>query len=121
MKNNSTSDIEKQIAENIKKTNLHKQEFMDGVTDDFDVSKLNGLSRRRFLALLSASAAFTATACTDYHDKGEIIPYNKRPEGVLPGIPNYYASTCTQCPQSCGILIKTREGRPIKIDGNHEW
>jgi molybdopterin-containing oxidoreductase family iron-sulfur binding subunit len=95
-------------------------EFKDGVTDDFDPSELSGLSRRKFLALLTASAAFTATACSDYRDKGEIVPYNKRPEEIMPGEANYYASTCNGCSQSCGILIKTREGRPIKIDGNPE-
>ncbi len=95
-----------------------KNEFMEGVTDDFDPSKLSGMSRRKFLALLSASAAITATACTDYRDKKEIIPYNQKPEEVMPGIANYYASTCNGCSQSCGILVKTREGRPIKIDGN---
>lgn len=93
-------------------------EFIKGVTDEFDSSKLSGISRRKFFALLSASAALTATACTNYRDKGEIIPYNKRPEEVLPGEANYYASTCTGCSLSCGILIKTREGRPIKVDGN---
>lgn len=97
---------------------LKHDEFLDGVTEKFDSKKLSGLSRRKFLALLSASAALTATACTDYHDKGEIIPYNKRPEEVLPGVANYYASTCNGCEQACGILIKTREGRPIKVDGN---
>ncbi|PKL81904.1 MAG: molybdopterin oxidoreductase, partial [Ignavibacteriae bacterium HGW-Ignavibacteriae-3] len=69
-------------------------------------------------ALLAASTALTATACTDYHDKGEIIPYNKRPEEILPGVANYYASTCNGCGMACGILIKTREGRPVKVDGN---
>ncbi|NJD21366.1 MAG: 4Fe-4S dicluster domain-containing protein [Melioribacter sp.] len=98
--------------------NAKNNEFMEGVTDDFDSSKLSGLSRRKFLALLSASAALTATACTNYRDKGEIIPYNKKPDDVLPGVANYYASTCNGCSQSCGILVKTREGRPIKIDGN---
>ncbi|MEW6701286.1 MAG: TAT-variant-translocated molybdopterin oxidoreductase [Bacteroidota bacterium] len=93
-------------------------EFLEGVTEDFEPSHLSGISRRKFLALLSASAAFTATACTDYRDKGEVIPYNKRPEEVLPGVANYYASTCSGCEQACGILIKTREGRPIKVDGN---
>lgn len=93
-------------------------EFLEGVVDNFDTSKLSGISRRKFLALLSASAAITATACTDYRDKGEIIPYNKRPEEILPGVANYYASTCTACSLACGILVKTREGRPIKIDGN---
>lgn len=93
-------------------------EFLEGVTEKFDSEKLSGISRRKFLALLSASAALTATACTDYHDKGEIIPSNKRPEEIFPGVANYYASTCNGCEQACGILIKTREGRPIKVDGN---
>jgi len=94
------------------------QEFMKGVTDDFDLSKLSGLSRRKFIALLSASAAFTASACTNYREKGEVIPYNQHPEGVIPGIAEFYSSTCTGCSQACGVLVKTREGRPIKIDGN---
>lgn len=93
-------------------------EFNDGVTDEFDPSEISPVSRRKFLALLSASAAFAVTSCTDYRDKGEIIPYTKRPEGVLPGKPNFYASTCTACEQNCGILVKTREGRPVKVDGN---
>ena len=93
-------------------------EFMDGVTDNFSPSEMSGMSRKQFLALLAASAAITATGCSNYRDKGEIVPYTKKPEEVTPGIPNYYASTCTGCAQACGILIKTREGRPIKIDGN---
>jgi Fe-S-cluster-containing dehydrogenase component/anaerobic selenocysteine-containing dehydrogenase len=93
-------------------------EFLDGVTDDFSPSEMSGMSRKQFLALLAASAAFTAAGCSDYRDKGEIVPYTKKPEEVTPGVPNYYASTCAGCSQACGILIKTREGRPIKIDGN---
>lgn len=93
-------------------------EFKEGVTDDFSPSGLSGLSRRKFLALLGASAALAGTACTDYRDKGEIVPYNNKPEEITIGKPNYYASTCTSCANSCGILISTREGRPIKVDGN---
>ncbi|HUI65801.1 MAG TPA: 4Fe-4S dicluster domain-containing protein, partial [Bacteroidota bacterium] len=78
----------------------------------------SSMSRKQFLALLSASAAFAAAGCADYRDKGEIVPYTRKPEEVTPGVPNFYASTCTGCDQACGILIKTREGRPIKIDGN---
>jgi molybdopterin-containing oxidoreductase family iron-sulfur binding subunit len=93
-------------------------EFMAGVTDGFKIDNLSGMSRKQFLALLTASAAFAATGCSNYRDKGEIVPYTRKPEEVVPGVANYYASTCTGCSQSCGILIKTREGRPIKIDGN---
>ena len=99
-------------------TEKDASEFMAGVTDDFNSSEMSGISRKQFLALLTASAAFAAAGCSDYRDKGEIIPYTKKPEEVTPGIPNFYASTCTACSQMCGILIKTREGRPIKIDGN---
>lgn len=97
---------------------LKAHEFMAGVTDDFRLSDLSAMSRKHFLALLSASAAFAAAGCSDYRDKGEIVPYTRKPEEVTPGLANLYASTCTGCSQACGILIKTREGRPIKVDGN---
>ena len=96
----------------------HQDEFIEGVSEDFDSSGMSSISRRKFLALLGASAALAGTACSDYRDKGEIIPYNKKPEEVTLGKANYYASTCTACANACGILVKTREGRPIKIDGN---
>ncbi|MGE5363690.1 MAG: 4Fe-4S dicluster domain-containing protein [Bacteroidota bacterium] len=78
------------------------------------------MNRRRFLAIMSAAAAFTNTSCRNYKDKGEIIPYVNKPEEITPGIANYYASACSSCSQGCGILVKTREGRPVKIDGNPE-
>ncbi|MBM4161949.1 MAG: molybdopterin oxidoreductase, partial [Ignavibacteria bacterium] len=97
---------------------LKANEFMAGVTDDFELSNLSAMSRKQFIALLTSSAAFAAAGCADYRDKGEIVPYSKNPEEITPGVANYYASTCTGCAQACGILVKTREGRPIKIDGN---
>lgn len=125
--NRNSNELKKDYWKSLKDYNndpdllkIKANEFLEGVTEDFDESKLSGLSRRRFIALLTASTAFAATACTDYRDKGEIIPYNKRPEEIKPGKANYYASTCNGCAQSCGILVKTREGRPIKIDGNPE-
>ena len=95
-------------------------EFMSGVTDDFNMSDMSDISRRKFIALLTASASFAAAGCSSYHDKGNVIPYNKEPVGVIPGVANYYASTCTGCRNACGTLVKTREGRPIKINGNDE-
>ena len=85
---------------------LKAHEFMDGVTDDFQMSELSGMSRKQFLALLTASAAFAAAGCSNYRDRGEIVPYTKKPEEVTPGVANYYASTCTGCGQACGVLQK---------------
>jgi molybdopterin-containing oxidoreductase family iron-sulfur binding subunit len=96
----------------------NQDEFKNGVADGFDTSDMSTISRRKFLALLGASAALAGTACSDYRDKGAIVPYNNKPEEITVGKANYYASTCTSCGNVCGILIKTREGRPIKIDGN---
>ncbi len=93
-------------------------EFKEGVTEDFNPLKLPGLSRRKFLALVGASAALAGAGCSDYRDKGDIIPYIKKPEEITLGKSDYYASTCNACSNACGILIKTREGRPIKADGN---
>ncbi len=90
----------------------------EAVFEDMELGGLSAVSRRRFLGLMGASAALAGSGCSDYIDHGEILPYNKMPVGTLPGRPNYFASTCTACSDSCGTLVKTREGRPIKVDGN---
>lgn len=93
-------------------------EFKEGVKEDFNPANLSGMSRRKFLALIGASAALAGAGCADYPDKGEIIPYTNKPEEVTPGKANYYASISWADQSGTGILIKTREGRPIKVDGN---
>ncbi|MEB2344354.1 MAG: 4Fe-4S dicluster domain-containing protein [Deltaproteobacteria bacterium] len=75
------------------------------------------LDRREFLKVVGASAGAAATAgCSDPVDK--LIPYLVQPEVITPGIPVYYASSCLECPAGCGLHVKTREGRPIKLEGN---
>ena len=77
------------------------------------------LDRRDFLKVVGISAgAAAATACSDPVET--IIPYLNQPEEIVPGLATYYASTCRECPSACGIQVKTREGRPIKVDGNPE-
>ncbi len=48
----------------------------------------------------------------------QIIPYVIPPENSVPGVPDYYSSTCRECPAGCGVVVKTREGRAIKMEGN---
>jgi len=80
-----------------------------------------GISRRRFLALLGASAALASgvTACSKI-DRGAIVPYTRKPLGVVPGIADHYASTFQEGMTAYSVLVKTREGRPIHIEGNDE-
>ncbi len=76
-----------------------------------------GVSRREFLTVMGASMAMASMACAK-RPVSKIIPYVVQPQEVTPGNPVYYASTCKECAKGCGILVKTREGRPIKLEGN---
>ena len=76
------------------------------------------LDRRDFLKLVGAGAGAAAAGCSDPVEK--LIPYVIQPEEITPGIPVWYASTCRECPAGCGLHVKTREGRPIKLEGNPE-
>ena len=94
-------------------------EFPAGASDPLAVPPLTaGLSRRRFLSLASASAAFAAAGCSRPHDRGDLVPYTKKPPEITPGVANYYASTYQEGLDSYGILVKAREGRPIHVEGN---
>src|SRR3989338_5866040 len=75
------------------------------------------MERRTFLKLMGASALAASISCSR-RPVEKIIPYVHKPEEITPGIANWYASTCGECSAACGTLIKTREGRPIKIEGN---
>src|SRR5262249_10768601 len=46
------------------------------------------------------------------------IPFLVKPEEITPGVASWYATTCGGCSSGCGLLVKTRDGRPIKIEGN---
>ena len=108
----------KDLYKDVSFTESKKHEFTKEAAESFELGKLSNLSRRKFLALVSASAAFAAAGCSDYRGNGKIIPYRTKPEEITLGIPNYYASTYVENGIDYGILIKTREGRPIKVDGN---
>ncbi len=74
--------------------------------------------RRDFLKLLGFSVAAVSVAACDAPVK-KAIPYLNKPVDVDPTIPNYYASTYFKDGEYASILVKTREGRPIKIEGNN--
>ena len=95
------------------------QEFAPGASEPMELPT-DGLSRRRFLGLVGATAALAATAACSKVDRGTIVPYTKRPIEVVPGVANYYASTFQEGRSVYRVLVKTREGRPIHITGNDE-
>ncbi|WP_109832307.1 TAT-variant-translocated molybdopterin oxidoreductase [Reichenbachiella versicolor] len=76
-----------------------------------------GASRRDFLKLMGFGVAAASLAACETPVR-KAIPYLNKPADVDPGVPNYYASTYVNGSEYCSVVVKTREGRPIKIDGN---
>ncbi|MEE9439632.1 MAG: TAT-variant-translocated molybdopterin oxidoreductase [Saprospiraceae bacterium] len=99
-----------------------QQEFVEtSVIEDLgndEVAESLKANRRDFLKFLGfgLGAATVAAGCDIPVKKA--LPYVVKPESIVPGIATYYASTYVSGGDSCPILVKTREGRPIKIEGN---
>lgn len=79
----------------------------------------SGSSRRDFLKTFgfSVAAASLVASCTKPVNKA--IPFLIKPEEVTPGMANYYASSFFEGNEYCSVLVKVRDGRPIKIEGNN--
>src|SRR5262249_54753896 len=76
-----------------------------------------GWSRRSFIKLAAtAGAAAALPGCEPAARK--LIPYVIPDENVTPGMPSFFATTCSECPSGCGIVATIREGRVTKLEGN---
>lgn len=79
----------------------------------------DAVSRRSFLKLMGASLAFAGlTGCTARQPQEQITPFTQAPVEYMPGIPVHYASTLALSGYGLGVLVKSLDGRPIKIEGN---
>lgn len=74
-------------------------------------------SRRDFLKMMGFGVAAVSLAACEAPIR-KAIPYVNKPVDVDPGVPNYYASTYSMGNDVAHVVVKTREGRPIKIEGN---
>ena len=84
---------------------------------DKETLESSSTTRRDFLKYVGFStAAASLAACEGPVIKS--IPYVVQPEQIVPGVANYYASTIANGYDFASVLVKTREGRPIKIENN---
>ena len=75
------------------------------------------ISRRSFIKLAAtAGAAAAIPGCEPAARK--LIPYVVPDENVVPGVPSFFATTCSECPAGCGVVARIREGRVVKLEGN---
>ncbi len=77
----------------------------------------DGFARREFLKFMGASIALATTACVR-RPVQRIIPYAKAPVEITPGVSAFYASTWYDGVEGYGTLVRTLEGRPVKMEGN---
>jgi molybdopterin-containing oxidoreductase family iron-sulfur binding subunit len=101
---------------------LGKPEYLESVGPEFPEGAdlpPTGVARREFMQLIGASLALAgATACTTRPSDERLVPFTKTPPELAPGNPLHYASGMTFAGHTSGLLITSREGRPIKIEGN---
>ncbi|OYQ36380.1 quinol:cytochrome C oxidoreductase [Flavobacterium cyanobacteriorum] len=102
---------------------LRNNEFVEEIpTDEFlgdkEALSSSSTSRRDFLKYVGFStAAASLAACEGPVIKS--IPYVVQPEEIIPGVADYYATTMADGFDFANILIKAREGRPIKVENNY--
>ncbi|NGX83321.1 TAT-variant-translocated molybdopterin oxidoreductase [Aequorivita sp. KMM 9714] len=110
---NEDSTIVKALQDNEFVTEIPTDEFLGNK----EALSASSTTRRDFLKYVGFStAAATLAACEGPVVKS--IPYVVQPDEIVPGVANYYASTMADGFDFANILVKTREGRPIKIEKN---
>jgi len=77
-------------------------------------------NRRDFLKYFGFSVTAVALASCSKTKVRYAVPYLVKPEEITPGVASYYRSTCGGCNAGCGVEVKVREGRPIKLDGSRD-
>jgi anaerobic selenocysteine-containing dehydrogenase len=78
------------------------------------------ISRRDFLKVsgIGVTAATVITGCGPASRHVTRQSYGNMPEYNQTGVSTYYATTCKECPAGCGLIVRTQEGRAIKVEGN---
>ena len=107
----------------LKNSEAYQENLKDEFNEDLPYEAGTGLMeatapRRDFLKYLgfSTAAAMAAASCEIPVKKS--IPYLNKPDSVIPGVPNYFATTYVQDGNVVPVVAKVRDGRPIKIEGN---
>ncbi len=103
---------------------MREESFLQSAEKEFSIENIDQTdgkwetNRRDFLKLLGfgLGAATLAASCEIPVKKA--IPYVTKPDEIVPGVANYFASSFVNGGDYCSVLVKTREGRPIKIEGN---
>ncbi len=98
-------------------------EFEDKIKGEFPVNVENwdpSLTRRNFVKVMGASLALAGLSGCVIQPAEKIVPYVIQPEDMIPGKPLFFATAMTLGGVATGLLAKSFDGRPIKVEGNPE-
>ncbi|WP_394747345.1 TAT-variant-translocated molybdopterin oxidoreductase [Spongiimicrobium salis] len=116
-KNEAELNPNDSIVETLRQNEFVQEIPVDEFLGDKKTLSSSGTNRRDFLKYVGFSTAAASLAACE----GPVvrsIPYVVQPEQIIPGVANYYATTIANGFDFASILIKTREGRPIKVENN---
>lgn len=89
------------------------REFPEGA------SNLDGVDRRQFMKIMAASFALGGVGLAGCRrPEAHILPFGKSVEGVIPGLPLYFATAMPLRNSALPLLAETHQGRPTKLEGN---
>jgi MoCo/4Fe-4S cofactor protein with predicted Tat translocation signal len=103
----------------LKETENEFQEDLPNVLNDGKGMMDSKHPRRDFLKYLGFSTAAATLAASCEMPVRHVIPYVNRPENMVPGVADYYATTFVSGGDAVSIVAKVRDGRPIKLEGNN--
>ncbi|WP_396602305.1 TAT-variant-translocated molybdopterin oxidoreductase [Algibacter sp. R77976] len=105
------------IVETLKQNEFVAEIPTDEFLGDKDTLEATSTTRRDFLKYVGFSTAAASLAACEGPVK-KSIPYIVQPTEIVPGVANYYATTIADGFDFASVLVRTREGRPIKIENN---
>jgi anaerobic selenocysteine-containing dehydrogenase/Fe-S-cluster-containing dehydrogenase component len=78
----------------------------------------DGILRRDFLKVVGVTGAGATIAGCSTGDVERLLPYVTAAEEITPGVATWYTTVCGACAAGCGMWVRTREGKAVKIEGN---
>ena len=93
-------------------------EWLQAAANEFSAGGPRQFHRRDFLKAAGFSVSLALAGGCNRAPVQKALPLLMQPEELVPGRPLYYATTCAGCSAGCGALVKVRDGRPIKLEGN---
>src|SRR5262245_20186556 len=102
---------------------MNSAAFREAMADEFpeDAAEwTDPVSRRNFLTIMGAGLALAGAAgCSPRPaPQRKIVPYTRQPEQITPGVPLFFATAFPLAGYTTGVLVRSHEGRPVKVEGN---